>query len=137
MRSHDAVRAGDRDAASARPLDVAPLLGTWINTESRWQWIRRLEVRDDGGDLTVRMTGGNEPSPQRWGPRPVEAVYAASIHGGDAVAFRASFDHGEMRSEVQATLNQGLMVLVAFTDATDDGTSRVTREFFAREGGAA
>jgi len=119
-------------------LDVAPLVGSWKNTETRWQWIRRVDIRDDGGTLTVRLQGGAEPAPRLWSGA-VDAVYAGSSDGSEATGFRALFDHGAMRSEVQATLNQGLMVLVSFNDVDDDalGPSRVTREFFAREGGVA
>jgi hypothetical protein len=146
-------------------LGVGALVGTWTNTETRWQWIRRVDIREDGGSLMVRMHGGAEASPRQWGPEEIEALYAASAGDTEAAGFRALFDHGSMRSEVQATLNQGLMVLVSFNDAVDGragvsaggdasrvpgrrdaagpagvdaaATALVTREFFAREGGAA
>jgi len=108
-------------------LGVGALVGTWTNTESRWQWIRRVDIREEGDSLLVRMHGGAEPSPRQWGPRKAEAVYAASPSDDEAAGFRAVFEN----AEVQATLNQGLMVLVTFNDEP----SRVTREFFAREGG--
>jgi hypothetical protein len=108
-------------------LGVGALVGTWTNTESRWQWIRRVDIREDGESLLVRMHGGADTSPRQWGPQKVDAVYAAAPADSEAAGFRAVFE----TAEVQATLNQGLMVLVTFNEEP----SRVTREFFAREGG--
>jgi hypothetical protein len=110
-------------------LGVGALVGTWTNTETRWQWIRRVDIREEGASLMVRMHGGAEASPRQWGPEEIEAVYAASPSDTEAAGFRAIFEH----AEVQATLNQGLMVLVSF----NEDPSLVAREFFAREGGAA
>lgn len=117
-------------------LDLSALIGTWTNTETRWQWIRSVEIRNDGKALALELRGGVEPSPRSWRGS-AERVYAASPEGTAAEGFRAVFRHERMRSEVQATLNQGLMVLVSFNDVLDGGAgpSRVTREFFARTDG--
>jgi hypothetical protein len=122
----DALRLADRNVgADAASLDLTPIVGNWINTETRTQWIRRLDVHEDGDRLLVDLEGA-----QPWPARKAEAVYAATIQGVEASGFRVVFED----AEIQATLNQGLMVLVTFNDGA---AKRVTREFFARTGAGA
>ena len=122
----DALRLADRNVGADAPsLDLTPLAGNWTNTETRTQWVRRLDIREDGGQLLVHLEGA-----QPWSARNADAVYAATINGAEATGFRVVFED----TEVQATLNQGLMVLVTFNDGA---AKRVTREFFARTGAGA
>src|SRR5947209_19262263 len=100
----DAMRLSDRNVgADAASLDVTPLVGSWTNTETRTQWVRRLDVQEDDGRLLVHLEGA-----QPWPARKAEAVYAATIQGAEATGFRVVFED----TEIQATLNQGLMVLL-------------------------
>ena len=98
-------------------LDLSPLVGNWVNTETRSQWIARIEVRDGNGTLLVHPFGRAD-----WGERPASAVYAARVTSGEGAAWIADFSE----SRVEALLNSGLLVLVAH-----DGR-RFMREFFRR-----
>jgi hypothetical protein len=98
-------------------MDLSPLVGNWVNTETRSEWIARIEVRDDNGRLFVHPIGKAD-----WEERPATAVYAAGITSTEGAAWIADFS----QSRVEALLNSGLLVLVAH-----DGR-RFTREFFRR-----
>lgn len=100
----------------APPIDVSPLVGTWINTETRWQWLSRIEIREDNGGVLVRAHGAAE-----WDETRATIVCA----GG----FVAEFSLPGMQTKIMAMVHQGLLVLVAFNDFRD-GTSRFAREFF-------
>lgn len=126
-------RLRDADAPPS-PLSIDPsvLFGRWRNTETRWQWVREVEIRS-GPRLRVR--GGGGASPAEWGEVPVEMIYTTGPDSAEVGGFSATFELAGMTTVIQATLNQGLMVVVAFNDAHERelGSSRVTREFFARE----
>ena len=125
-------RLRDTDLApSPLTVDHSVLLGRWRNTETRWQWVREIEI---AAGPRVRIRGGSD-APSDWGDAPIDAVYTTAPDSNEVGGFSASFELDGMTSLVQATLNQGLLVVVAFNDAQDGGRSRVTREFFAREGG--
>ena len=96
---------------------LSPLVGSWVNTETRSQWIARIEVRDDNGTLRVRPFGKSD-----WGERPATAVYAAGVASTEGAAWIADFSE----SRVEALVNSGLLVVVAH-----DGR-RFMREFFRR-----
>ena len=139
MSSLQALRARDRAGApgpAAEPLDLTPLAGSWINTETRRRWLATLDVRVDGKRLRIHPRGGDAPSPADWGEREAEVVCATAIDSREAGGCVATFPLPSMESELHATLNQGLLVVVAF-NRTDDPAAApgsVTREFFRRAG---
>lgn len=111
-------------------IDPSALYGRWRNTETRWQWVSELEITP-GPRLRVR--GG--ASQNDWGEVPIDTVYTTGPDSAEIGGFAASFEIEGYTSMIQATMNMGLMVIVAFNDTHDDAQpSRVTREFFARGG---
>jgi hypothetical protein len=134
--SPQALRARDRPAPASGPLDLTPLAGTWVNTETRRRWLAAIDVRVDGGQLRLHPRGGDAPSPADWGERAAEVVCAGAIDATDAGGCVATFPLDAMDSELHATLNQGLLVVVAFNRTHDPAAAPglVTREFFRRAG---
>lgn len=66
-------------------------------------------------------------------------VCATAIESSEGGGCVATFRLGAMETELHATLNQGLLVVVAFNRTQESGSAPglVTREFFRRAGGAA
>ena len=99
-------------------MDLSPLLGKWVNTETRSQWIAHVEVREDAGALLVHPYGHGGD----WGERPATMVCASSVTSREGAAWVADFPN----SRIESMVHGGLLVLVAFTGR------RFTREFFRR-----
>jgi hypothetical protein len=140
--SLEAVRLRDRTTLSdgAPPsIDLSAFGGRWVNTEARWRWLASIDVRTEEGRLRVHPRGGNAPSPGDWGEREADLVCATSIDSREGGGYIATFPLGTMDTELQVTLNQGLLVVVAFNRTRDAATApgRVTREFFRRVGESA
>src|SRR5262245_18104450 len=103
-------RLRDGDVAPVPPvIDHSVLLGRWRNTETRWQWVREIEIAPGP---RVRIRGGGDASPPDWGEVPVDTVYATGPDCTELGGFSATFDLAGMTSLIQATFNQGLMVVV-------------------------
>lgn len=117
-------------------IDLRSLAGTWVNTETRWRWLSSIDVRVDGERLRLHPWGGDEPSPRDWGEREADMVCATAIDSTEGGGCVATFPLDSMEAELHATLNQGLLVVVAFNRTHDPATAPglVTREFFRRAG---
>jgi len=118
------------------PIDPSPLAGSWINTETRQRWLAAIDVRVDGAGLRIHPWGGDAPSPSDWGEREAEMVCATAIDSSEGGGCVATFPLHSMETELHATLNQGLLVVVAFNRTRDPKLTPglVTREFFRRAG---
>ena len=131
LREHDIV-----DVPHDAPLDLQPFLGVWEKTnEKPGQWIRRVEIARSGdANISVRVRGGDAPSPDDWGARPADELFATAINSSLGGGFIVRFDHGSLVSELQGNVNLGLLVLAGFNRfAADSGRSDLfTREFFHR-----
>jgi hypothetical protein len=129
-----AAREADRPvpgAAPAGPLDVSPLLGTWVNTDPESAGIVRIEIAAaDQGGLVVGVRAAGQPSPRDWGEVRAETVYADGLQSARAVAFTARFDLDVLEVHLQANQNQGLLVVASF-HRFKDGSGRA--DYFARE----
>ncbi|MEK6372207.1 MAG: hypothetical protein AABO58_05875 [Acidobacteriota bacterium] len=108
-------------------ISLQPLTGRWLKTNDAPQWIRALDVRDDGGRLRVRVHG--DAAPDDWGESEADEVYALSPDSHDAAAFVARFTLSEHEVDLEANVNLGLLVVAAFTRGT---SNQFTREFFYR-----
>lgn len=114
------------------PLDFS---GTWLNTNTDTPGVTCVTCKAEGNVLRVRFEGNGSSEPSDWGEVTAELLYAASIHGGPAMAFLANFDLGFKKVRVGANLNQGLLVLSIHHSLQDQGTGRSSyfaREFFHR-----
>jgi hypothetical protein len=141
MGALEEVRLRDRTTrGGAGPaIDLSGLTGSWSNTETRSRWLARIDVRSEGDQLLIRPRGGDPRTPGDWGERAADVVCATAIDSSDAGGYIATFPLGAIETELQATLNQGLLVVLCFNRTGDPATAPgiVTREFFRRTGAGA
>lgn len=103
-------------------VDLAPLMGTWVNFDSAATGIHHLEIADRNGQLVVRTWGTGSPEPQGWG-EVVAEPFTDGVALHTAVAFRAAYDHGFARVMLASYLNKRLLVVDAYT-IFQDGSGR-------------
>lgn len=123
----------NRDIPAPRPpIDIAPFLGTWRNTNEKPFWISGLRVEPLDGSLVITVTGGANGSPESWGPARATHLYGAALDSRTGGAWRASYDLGFCETDLEANLNQGLLVIAGFVRMKDASgrSDRAVREFF-------
>lgn len=124
------------------PVDTAPLLGRWRNTDPAARGLLEITVEDGAaaaparaGDLAVRAVGSGEEGPVDWGPART-AVFACLDEAGKAsLSLLATWDFGFLETQLQLRLPAGALASAGF-NVFKDGSGRpsyVTREFFYRE----
>lgn len=120
-RARDVPKAGPRPLA---PVDLASLLGTWVNFDLKSRGIVRLELAEKAGGLAVRVFGA-----AYWGEVPAfPFTDGVGLHA--AVAFNAFYDFGGMKVTLACYLNKRLLVVDAYT-TFQDGSGR--SPYFARD----
>ncbi len=131
VRRQDRLHSGDV-AEGEVVLDVTPLLGTWVNTNSASRGIEKVILSTRGDALTVHTFGACDPAPHDWGESAAETTYADSIRSREGIAFTALYNFGFMTSHLQANINKGLLIIAGFhTFKADSGRSNyISREFF-------
>lgn len=114
------------------PIDLAPFVGTWRNTNERPFWVTSVRVDELDGALAVSVSGGVHGSPDEWGITRSTFLYGMSLDSAAGGAWRASFDLGFCVTDLEANLNQGLLVIVSFVRMKDGSSraDRAVREFF-------
>jgi hypothetical protein len=129
------ARAADPGAArlEGKPIHPAPLLGIWHNTNARARGIVRIDLAPAGGGLAVRVHGAGSPGSIDWGETPA-GVFAYDAGSTKALGFSALYDHGFLRTLLQANIKQGVLVVASFNEFVDGSgrSSYFTREFFYR-----
>lgn len=125
---------GDQ-AVTLGPVDPAPILGQWWNTNlSSWGISRAELVRRDGG-IDVQIVAADPPGESRdWGAAAVQKVFTDGPGSGQVCGYTATFNLEHARTHLQANVNHGLTVIAAFTTFTDDSVrlSYLSREFYQR-----
>ena len=137
MEAGKYFRAGDRAELANdgvdRTIDLAPFVGTWVNTMRDTQGFVKLIVSHRDGKLFVQAFGAATPDLCDWGE--VEAnVFADRVDSRKGTGFGAHYDTGSIDVAFQANMNLGLLVLLTF-NSFQDGDSRanyICREFFHR-----
>ncbi|MBV9927199.1 MAG: hypothetical protein JOZ96_19435 [Acidobacteria bacterium] len=138
MTSRRYFRIGDQpkgrgDQSPPEGLDIAPLVGTWVNTKKDTGGFVRLAIAEREGRLFLRAFAADTPELCDWGE--VEAfAYANNVASHKAVALSAFLDAGFAEVAFQGNLNLGLLVLVTFNRFKHDGerANYINREFFYR-----
>jgi hypothetical protein len=123
-RRRDVPEAGPRPLA---PVDLAPLVGTWVNFDFKSRGIARLELAEKADGLTVRIFGD-----AYWGEVPA-FPFTDGVGLHEAVAFNACYDFGGfggMKVTLACYLNKRLLVVDAYT-TFNDGSGR--SPYFARD----
>lgn len=117
----------------AGTIDPAPLVGNWLNTDMESKGIVRIVAAVREGAFTIRAFGAGSPAPCDWGEVRAE-VYADAAGSQAAAAFGAVYDHGFLRTHLQAKVNRGVLVVAVFNEFTDGSgrSSYFNREFYYR-----
>jgi len=130
------VRAADRlpgdEPLQLGPLDLAPILGTWVNSNAHTRGVSRFTVTERDGRVWVHAWAADPDvgATYDWGEVPVDCVYSTGARSVVGCGFEARFEFGHARTLVQTNQNHGVTVLAAFTDFTD-GSGR--QNYFSRE----
>lgn len=114
------------------PIDASPLLGDWINYDAGSRNIARLTMTL-GGDSGVILRVFGVPAID-WGEATAHP-FALTAAGGEAAAFRATYDFGFLRTSILAYLNKRLLVVDAYStfhDASGRSSYFVRDHFYQR-----
>ncbi len=130
------ARKRDRLEGPLEPsrISTAPLVGSWINTNPESRGIVGVRFDTGSNDIAIEVLGAGEPGPIQWGAAPVCTPYARSIADPEAEGGTAVFDFGSTVTDLQANVNQGLLIVATLTRFSD-GSGRANlfaREFFRR-----
>jgi hypothetical protein len=100
------------------PIDLRPIVGSWVNYDEGTTGIRRVVIDDWEGTPVVRVTGAAQPEPIDWGEVP-GAAFAAEVGGRRAVAFNATYHLPFADVLLAGYLNKRLLVVDAYSTFTD------------------
>ncbi|MGH3344429.1 MAG: hypothetical protein ACRDPK_16490 [Carbonactinosporaceae bacterium] len=116
------------DRPAPDKIDLAPLLGVWVNFDVVSSGLHRVELTERDGALRVRAFGAASPQLCDWGEVPCRA-YADHVATRPAVAFLARYDLGFERVMLVGYLNRWMLTVDASTCFTD-GSGR--SDYFTR-----
>jgi hypothetical protein len=114
----DDLKAGMPLAA----LALGSLVGTWVNVNSATRDIVKVVLTNANGTLNVHAYGACSPTPCDWG-QVKGMAYAASVSGGNAVAFTANYAFGFKNTILAGHLN-GHNLIVDDFNVFEDGSGR-------------
>jgi hypothetical protein len=131
VRAQDQLETDDNAPAE---IDSSPLLGDWINTNRATRGIIRVSIRQEGGEILIRLLGASSPSPVDWGEAKVDALYSNGVKSSDAMALSATYDFGFLETRLEANLSLGLLVIANLNTFKDNSgrSNYFSREFFYR-----
>lgn len=118
---------------SVEPLDPAPIVGVWSNTNLSTCGINRAEVISQDGGVDLHLLAADPPgAPRDWGRVRVDKVFTDGPGSNRACGYIAAFDLGHARTRIQANTSHNLTVIAATTIFTDDSgrLSYLSREFY-------
>jgi hypothetical protein len=115
----------DTKALAGTRVDVAPLLGTWINATRNTDHVTTVVVTERDGAVRVRLHGTCD-----WGE--TTAVPYAFTGTSEVAGFHARYELGTNRIEIAANVKLGILVIQTYTSFQDDRLSQFSREFFYR-----
>lgn len=121
--------------AKPAPVDTAPLLGRWRNSDPAARGLVEITVEDGAGDLAVRAIGSGEEGPVDWGPARTGVFACLDEAGKASLSLLATWDFGFLETHLQLRPPGGALASAGF-NVFKDGSGRpsyVTREFFYRE----
>jgi hypothetical protein len=108
--------------AAASPL--SSLVGTWQNIDAATRSIVRVVLTDQQGALGVHVYGACSPTPCDWEQVPGQ-VYDASVSGGKAVAFMATYNFG-FKNTIIAGHHEGHNLVIEDFNTFTDGSGRAS-----------
>jgi hypothetical protein len=99
---------------AVRGIELAPLLGHWVNYDEHTTGIAQLDVGERDGALLAHVTSRASRGPVGWGAV-VAAAFAGRVDGSEAVGFTARYDFGSQWVLLAAYLNSRLLVVDAYS----------------------
>jgi hypothetical protein len=104
------------------PLDLKPLVGTWLNVDKATRGLVRVIVTASGQALSVHVFGACHPTPCDWGAVPAKA-FADSVCSTPAVGFTAQYKFNFKETLIVGRLEFGALFVETF-DHFIDGSGR-------------
>jgi hypothetical protein len=120
----------DTKAMAGATVDVAPLLGSWVNAKRNTDHIAKVVVTARDGAVFVRMYGSSPGELVDWGEVP--AVPYAFTGTTGVAGFHARYGFGASQVEIAANVKLGILVIQTYSSFADDRLSQFSREFFYR-----
>ncbi|NEO64684.1 MAG: hypothetical protein F6J98_31485 [Moorea sp. SIO4G2] len=106
-------------------LDLSAILGTWINSSEKTEWIKKYTITQEGDRVFINVYGAN--SPEDWGK--VEVTTFVDNLG--QTAFHAQYNLDGVEPLLAANMNKGLCVVAAFIKFNNgDRPNFLCREFY-------
>jgi hypothetical protein len=128
------------DPIRVDPLDLSPFLGVWRNANLQTWGISQVELSERDGQVWAHAWARDPETGQTldWGEVPVDSMYADGPASNRACGYRATYDLGHARTQIQANMLHSVTVCAAFTTFTDGSgrTNYFSREFLHRRGDA-
>jgi hypothetical protein len=121
------MRADSKAMTDAR-VDVAPLLGTWVNAKRNTDHIAKIVVAEQDGAVLIRPYGSSAGEPVDWGE--TEATPYAFTGTTEVAGFHARYAFGATWVEIAANVKLGILVIQTYTAFHDERLSQFSREFF-------
>jgi hypothetical protein len=114
----ETAKAPFKPAASS----LSRLVGTWQNIDAATQSIGSVVLTNQQGTLEVHVFGACSPTPCDWQQVPGQ-VYDASVSGGPAIAFTATYNFG-FKNTIIAGHHQGPNLIIEDFNVFTDGSGR-------------
>jgi hypothetical protein len=123
------MRADSKAMVDAR-VEVAPLLGTWVNAKRNTDHIAKMVVTEQDGAVLIRPYGSSAGELVDWGE--TEATPYAFTGTAEVAGFHARYAFGTTWVELAANVKLGILVIQTYTAFHDERLSQFSREFFYR-----
>lgn len=123
------MRADAKAMVDAR-VEVAPLLGTWVNAKRNTDHIAKVVVTEQDGAVLIRPYGSSAGELVDWGE--TEATPYAFTGTTEVAGFHARYAFGATWVEMAANVKLGILVIQTYTAFHDERLSQFSREFFYR-----
>jgi len=120
------------------PIDPGPVLGKWRNANRRTWGICAVELDQRDGQVWAHAWAADPEADEirDWGEVPLDGLYTDGPLSNRVSGYRATFDLGHARTQIQVNVLHSVTVCAAFTTFTD-GSGRanyMSREFLHRRG---
>lgn len=115
--------------STRRMIDLAPLLGSWINFDAQSAGIARAEISEEGGEVIISPLASAGSDRSSWGAASA-TIFSSDVALHTAIGLRAAFDLGFQHVLLVGYVNRGLLTLEAATTFVD-GSQR--SRYFTRQ----
>ena len=132
MEEHARFMPADERPPSPHPLQLAPLLGDWFNTNQHSRYLVEVRLRERSGTLYFSGLADGPAGPIAWDEQPARA-YAAGT-GLEAGGFTLCYQRRSIQTHLVANQKLGILVIQSYTSYGDGSgrTPHFSREFYHR-----